>query len=324
MIDLLRELLVGATLNVADIGARGGIHPRWLPFQSVLHVTAFEPDPDECALLNRHADSMPYRIRYLPVALGSEDGCGATLHICRDPGSSSLYRPNHDYVKYFPYGAMLDVMKTQPVILSRLDTVLAREGVVPDVVKVDAQGAELDILTGAGKVLDGVLLVEAEVEFAPQYAGQPLFADLDQFMRRRGFALRGLKRSVWRRDIPDRWRLSARGGQLMHADALYVNSLIEERSRQDCIAAVKALLALSAYGQDDLVLAMLADPSGPCAAMPEGTRRDLASRLTRAQRSPMSWLPERLFGGLANRRLRRLVDSWRGRSATDWHDSDFY
>ena len=55
--------------------------------------------------------------------------------------------------------------------------------------KLDTQGSELDILRGAGTALDRCLGIEIEVEFVPIYVGQPLFADVDQWLRARGFLL---------------------------------------------------------------------------------------------------------------------------------------
>ena len=47
-------------------------------------------------------------------------------------------------------------------------------------------------------MLDNVAAVELEVEFVKQYVDQALFADVDAFMRDRGFTLRGLRRTYWR------------------------------------------------------------------------------------------------------------------------------
>ena len=54
-------------IRLIDVGARGGIHPRWKPFYQNLEVVAFEPDPQECAALNSKAH--PYLVRFIPAAL---------------------------------------------------------------------------------------------------------------------------------------------------------------------------------------------------------------------------------------------------------------
>jgi hypothetical protein len=67
----------------------------------------------------------------------------------------------------------------------RLDDVREVSGV--DYLKVDVQGAELDVLRGATRTLKDALVVQIEVEFVPIYRGQPLFSDIDQFLRAQGF-----------------------------------------------------------------------------------------------------------------------------------------
>ena len=51
----------------------------------------------------------------------------------------------------------------------------------------DIQGAELDVLQGGENVLSSVLAMVLEAEFVPLYKGQPLYGDLDAFLRRRDF-----------------------------------------------------------------------------------------------------------------------------------------
>ncbi len=50
-----------------------------------------------------------------------------------------------------------------------------------DLIKIDVQGAELDVFRGGGKALANALMVITEVEFVELYTGQPL-------LRRRGQA----------------------------------------------------------------------------------------------------------------------------------------
>ena len=65
--------------------------------------------------------------------------------------------------------------------------------------KLDVEGAELDVLRGGEGVLAEALVLEVEVELNPLFAGQPLFADVDAHLRERGWALQGLRRTSWRR-----------------------------------------------------------------------------------------------------------------------------
>src|SRR5688572_16193220 len=156
------------TVTLVDVGARGGLDPRWRPFYGSLSVVGFEPDPTECARLNER--QWPYRARFLPNALGARDGEVATLYLCKQPGCSSLLRPNVVLCDQFAYGSNLQVVGEHAVTLSRMDSVC---DVQPDVLKVDTQGTELDVLRGAGALLQRTRAVELEVEFVAQYENQP-------------------------------------------------------------------------------------------------------------------------------------------------------
>ncbi len=274
------------TLRLVDVGARGGIDPRWAPFHSCLDVIAFEPDPIECAALN--ARSYPYRISHLPVALGAANHQSATLHITRAPGCSSLLTPNQEMCGQFPFGEYMQVVKSVPVTVERMDSVVTEQ---PDVMKLDTQGTELHILQGAGALLDDTIAVELEVEFVEQYVKQPLFADVDAFMRSKGFQLRGLRRTYWRAKAA---HSHSAGGQIIHGDALYFRPQ-RLRSPQGLaiLAAYRQYDQLAAYGRADLI------PH-------PGRWHELLGRLS------------------ANREMRRFIDKLRPATVTDWHDPDFY
>lgn len=274
---------------LVDVGARDGIDSRWKPFHQHLDVIAFEPDPFECERLNR--SNWPYPIKFMPLALGATDGEKVTLNICKNPGCSSLLRPNLALCRDFPYGQQMEVVGQHHMTLSRLDSVCS---VQPDVIKVDTQGTELDILRGAGALLDHTMAVELEVEFAPQYEGQPLFGDIDSYMRQRGFMLRGLRRSYWRNAAD---YAHAHGGQLIHGDALYLRP-----ERMNC---PKGHIILAAYRQFDLLARY-----GARHLIPE--------------ESGMIKVLGKLVSSWNNRELRRFVDRLRPTWATDWHDPDFF
>ena len=52
-----------------------------------------------------------------------------------------------------------------------------------DFLKMDLQGAELDILRGATRTLSSIVVVHTEVNFVQMYRDQPLFACFEAVMR---------------------------------------------------------------------------------------------------------------------------------------------
>src|SRR5207248_2510884 len=86
--------------------------------------------------------------------------------------------------------SLMEPAGTSEIPVARLATWAHQAGVDRvDFIKLDTQGSELDILQGAGFLLDDCLGLQLEVMFSPLYEGQPLFADVDTYLRSRGFVL---------------------------------------------------------------------------------------------------------------------------------------
>jgi FkbM family methyltransferase len=179
------------TIHVLDVGAMPEYEDRYagLVRQGLAGVTGLEPNPEQFQRLA--ARQGPYR--YLPYFLG--DGGPATFHVTRYPGCSSLYEPDPAVIDLFTsIGAGGDgnfsVISTLAVETRRLDDI--PELGHADFIKLDVQGAELDILRHGTATLDGALVVECEVEFLALYKRQPLFGDVHAFLTAHGFVLHKL------------------------------------------------------------------------------------------------------------------------------------
>ena len=207
-------------INVVDVGAMHLGDEIYAPLERLGRATVlgFEPTRAECDKLN--GASRPGH-RYLPYAVG--DGSRRQLHICNSSMTSSLYEPNARLLDlYHALGEMVQVVAREDITTVRLDDVA--DALAADYLKLDVQGAELDVMRGAPATLDHILVVHTEVEFVPLYRHQPLFAEVDQEMRRHGFYFhrfhdvsgRTLKPLV----LNNNPALSM--GQVLWADAVYV------------------------------------------------------------------------------------------------------
>jgi hypothetical protein len=88
---------------------------------------------------------------------------------------------------------MFNVVRTVEVEGKRIDDLLNEDVPGADFLAMDTQGAEMDILAGAAKMLaSDVLAIAIEVSFLPVYEKTPLFGDVDNFMREQGFVLADL------------------------------------------------------------------------------------------------------------------------------------
>ena len=141
---LERELPIVASVvdrgdHVADVGANNGLYTHAFAKRGAV-VEAFEPQPQCVAVLSAYA--LRQRIAAVhvhPVALSATHGM-ATLHVPRgaDPSpSASLHAGDEDF-------APLDVTT------ERLD---AFEFSDLTLVKIDVEGAELEVLAGAAETL---------------------------------------------------------------------------------------------------------------------------------------------------------------------------
>jgi FkbM family methyltransferase len=218
-LELLKRLLdvSGAPLTLADVGSMGGVEAEWAALNEagLARVIGFEPDAREFKLLPRRDG-----VTYHNCALAARGGQAMTLHVAREPGKTSLYPPNMELLRRFPRPERWETVSKIEIAGERvrsLDEIV--EGC--DFIKLDTQGSELDILKGGEKVLAGVLGLKVEVEFLELYKGQPLFSDVDRFIREAGFELVDLRRVYWKRSE----LLDFHGrGQLAFGDALYVRS----------------------------------------------------------------------------------------------------
>lgn len=249
-------------LVLVDIGAQGHMQENWHPARKYLRLIGFEPNPREFNALKQKFTEDRYL--YLNTALYKEKTI-ADFYITKGKGSSSLIRPNQKFLNLFSHSERTEVVKTQKISVDTLDNQLRQNGVKDiDFIKLDTQGSELFILQGATEALNNSALgIETEIEFSPIYQDQPLFSEVDPFIRKCGFQLFDLRPCYWKRKIGEKYGHAK--GQLVFGDALYlregahISRIIKESASKDAQKA-KALKTLSIcflYGYFDYALEIL-------------------------------------------------------------------
>lgn len=108
------------------------------------------------------------------------------------PVGSSVHRPNAQFLRSFPDAEKLfGVREVQTMTVQTLDDVAQRENLLADCLKIDVEGAALDVLIGAEKSLQNTLVLEVEAEVNPLFEDEALFSEVDSHLRERGWVLQG-------------------------------------------------------------------------------------------------------------------------------------
>jgi FkbM family methyltransferase len=184
-----------APKSLIDVGANKGqfaLAARHMFPEIEIH--AFEPLEAE---RRKMRDVFGNRVRLYPTALGIVAG-EATFFVASRADSSSLLRPGAR--QEAAYGVTTSRAISVPV--ARLADVLDISTLPrPILMKLDVQGAELDVLTGAEAILSSIDMIYCEASFVQLYEGQPLASDVTCYLARQGFALRGIFNQSVTRDF---------------------------------------------------------------------------------------------------------------------------
>ena len=153
-----------------------------------METVGFEMDPTECDRLNAALAGKGYK--FIPAILGSAHE-KRTFHVTNYPFSSGLYKNRVDFWQRFTATHLnnVTVNKELSVMTEALDFLLEANVLKPpDFIKLDVEGAELDVLKGAKEALRKCLGLIVEVRFQ-NTSNCPLFAEADIFLTENGFRL---------------------------------------------------------------------------------------------------------------------------------------
>jgi FkbM family methyltransferase len=175
--------------TVVDIGANIGQFSllAWRLFPQA-RIHAFEP---QSVPAERFLKLFPpgSRATLYRAAIGTRAG-EIEMHISRRHDCSSLLPISATMTKVFPGTEEVGVAR---VSIGPLASFLSPDDIVaPALLKIDVQGAELDVLHGCGDMLERFLYVYVELSFVALYVGQALCDECIAYLRTRGFRMRGI------------------------------------------------------------------------------------------------------------------------------------
>jgi len=243
-------------IDVVDIGANpnDGVAPyKNLLDENLARVFGFEPNEDALGRLN--AMKGPNET-YIGKAV--YDGSQQQLKICQAEGMTSLLEPNMKLLRYFNgFPRWGKVKERLPIQTIRLDDVEEIQNI--DYLKIDIQGGELEVFKNATNSLDKCCVIQTEVEFLPMYEGQPLFSEVEMFLRGLGFVFHRFSSLVSRIIKPLQINNDVLGelSQVTWADAIFIKDFTKFNELDQVNLKKTAVILNDIYGSFDIVMRAL-------------------------------------------------------------------
>jgi FkbM family methyltransferase len=249
--DDVSSLLCGDAIALLDVGASGGIIPRWRPYRESIAFTGVEPDQRSIPELMNSPEAKVFKsYDIIPSGAWNQSGL-VNISFTRKPMCSSHFDPNIAFLSRFPEIERFDIVGTNEVDCRTIDDLLAGSKTSVDFIKLDLEGGELAVLEGAENTITSCVGLHVEVSFQSIRKGQPLFGDVANFLQQRGIDfIDFISLFRWERNSFDGL------GQAIFADALFLRAP-ESLSGRNIITAKRArsyLSILLIYERYDLAL----------------------------------------------------------------------
>lgn len=182
--------------QIFDVGAyQGEFAQLCLRIWPKVSITCFEPLAHKVQQLQAIASHLP-AIQVVPGLLGASPAQNIPIHEM-ETASSILEEQLEQNAKI-----SFHTMRT-------VDQVASESGVIPDLLKLDVQGYELEVLRGAEQTLSHMQAILAEVNFLDIHRGVPLSAEIIRWLDDRdwvafdicGLTRRPLDQALWQADL---------------------------------------------------------------------------------------------------------------------------
>ena len=188
----IEELLKDEKLTGLDVGAQGGFNSdKFFPQKYNKYFESILVDPFKDSLKDEKGNFV------INEGLWSSK-CTKKLYILgKRPQSSSMYEPNKNSLKIYGFRKkdihLFDVTKTEMVECDTISSNLKKININNlHYLKIDTQGAELEILKGLENYKP--LLIKCEVQIFPMYKNQPSWTEIVNFLNGLGYILSDWKK----------------------------------------------------------------------------------------------------------------------------------
>jgi FkbM family methyltransferase len=191
--SIVRQILGRPVRTIFDVGANVG--QTALTYASAFpdaSIYSFEPGREPFGQMQAAVRDVR-NIHPFNVAMGRSSG-RATLNLTKGNQANSLLPVAPGGGDYAVDPSMLDAVGSEDVEITSVDDFCRQNSITEiDLLKIDAQGYEIEVLAGSQETLArGVPLIYAEVTFVRYYQEQPLFPDVYTYLYDRGYRFVGL------------------------------------------------------------------------------------------------------------------------------------
>jgi len=242
------------------IGGRNGTYPLPLKKGILLkdfHLILYDADENCFEQMGKSAHDAWGKVSLYPYCIGEKTE-RASFNLNFHPTTSSLYRFNEQYQHYnyfdkpqygdYILGDACRLIRSIDLNLLSLEDALKNSAIPSiDFLSLDVQGAEYDILQGAGVLLkQNCIGIQLEVEFVKLYENQRTFSDINQFLEHNGFEL--IEMGSLGRCAPITLPIGFRGiEQPLYAEAVYIKKI--DHLHNDPSLLLKAALFALIYNK---------------------------------------------------------------------------
>ena len=185
-------------LTCFDVGARNGLIDLQ-PLSEHISLYSFEPAIEDKDILNKTIRGRYADFQLIDKALYSNSGA-YNFYLMANPSMNSMLQPDveildeyFDGIKSFKkWRKQLKIIDQKTISTTTIDTVAAERNIKTiDYLKIDTQGTELAVLTGAESSLKNrkIIVIKTEFAFIPLYKGQPTFTEIDAYLKALGYKL---------------------------------------------------------------------------------------------------------------------------------------
>ena len=233
-------------LVILDVGGSEGLQNRWKVFEK--HILAIFVEPDKRSYLELQKKGF----KVITKALWSRE-TQKNFYLTNKFQTSSLYIPNKRYLNLFPESTRYDIKETLLLDVTTIDNQINSSN-QPHFIKLDIQGAELEVLKGGKNTLRNVMGLEVEINFKEIYEKIPLYNDVEKFLKDEGFILNDfISLFRWERHNHNNF------GEIVHGDMLFLRtpeSIIEKsKNLKDPIPMFENYIKiLFIYNKVDLII----------------------------------------------------------------------